>query len=63
MQLKSTLKCPNCGHTEQVIMPLDYCQFSYDCKSCHEIMKAKQGYCCVFCSYGDVPCPSVQKSY
>ena len=55
MQLKSTLKCLTCGHTEQVIMPLDYCQFSYDCKSCHEIMKAKQGYCCVFCSYGDVP--------
>ena len=41
MQLKSTLKCPNCGHTEQVIMPLDYCQFSYDCKSCHEIMNTQ----------------------
>jgi len=61
MQLSSTLKCPNCDYTEQVIMPLDYCQFFYECKACHEIMKAKQGHCCVFCSYGDVPCPSVQK--
>ena len=62
MQLKSTLKCPNCGHTEQVTMPLDYCQFSYDCKSCHEIMKAKQGIAVCFVD-GDVPCPSAQKSY
>ena len=62
MQLKSTLNCPNPSYAEQVIMPLDYCQFAYECESCHEIMKAKQGYCCVFCSYGDVPCPSVQKS-
>jgi hypothetical protein len=62
MQLENILKCPNCGYTEQVIMPLEYCQFFYECKACHEIMKAKQGHCCVFCSFGDVPCPSVQKS-
>ena len=32
-------------------MPLDYCQFSYDCRELvREIMKnTKQGYCCVFC--------------
>jgi hypothetical protein len=24
-------------------------------------IKAKEGHCCVFCSYGDVPCPSVQE--
>jgi hypothetical protein len=43
-------------------MPLDYCQFFYECKSCRAIMKAKPGDCCVFCSYGDVPCPSVQNA-
>ena len=57
MQTDSNLKCPNCHHTERVAMPMDYCQFIYECKSCHELMKAKEGDCCVFCSYGDVPCP------
>ena len=58
----SNLKCPNCGHVERITMPADYCQFFYECKSCHEVMKAKEGHCCVFCSYGDAPCPSVQKA-
>jgi hypothetical protein len=57
----STLKCPRCGHAEKIIMPVDYCQFFYECLACHEVIKAKEGDCCVFCSYGDVPCPSVQK--
>jgi hypothetical protein len=42
-------------------MPVDYCQFFNECHSCHEVMKAKDGHCCVFCSYGDVPCPPMQK--
>jgi hypothetical protein len=25
-------------------------------------LNAKEGDCCVFCSYGDVPCPSTQDS-
>ena len=62
VQLENNLKCPHCSHTEHIIMPLDYCQFFYECKSCHEIIKAEGEHCCVFCSYGDVPCPSVQSS-
>ncbi|HEU4341358.1 MAG TPA: GDCCVxC domain-containing (seleno)protein [Candidatus Binatia bacterium] len=61
MQPESNLKCPTCGYVERV-MPVNYCQFFYECKSCHEIMKAKEGHCCVFCSYGDVSCPSGTKS-
>jgi hypothetical protein len=34
----------------------------YECNSCHEILKAQEGDCCVFCSYGDVACPSVQRT-
>ena len=60
MQPESNLKCPSCGHMERITMPVNYCQFFYECTSCHEIMKAKEGHCCVFCSYGDVPCPSMQ---
>jgi len=61
MQTDSNLKCPHCGNIERLTMPVDYCQFFYECNFCHEIMKAKEGDCCVFCSYGDVPCPSKQR--
>jgi hypothetical protein len=62
MELESNLRCPSCGNTERITMPVNSCQFFYECTSCHEIMKAKEGDCCVFCSYGDVPCPSMQNS-
>jgi len=58
---ESTLSCPDCGATEKITMPTDFCQFYYECKSCKVLLKPKQGYCCVFCSYGDVPCPPIQQ--
>ena len=57
---KSTICCPNCDYSETVEMPTDYCQWYYDCKNCEVLLKPKQGDCCVFCSYGDQPCPSIQ---
>ncbi len=36
------------------------CQFFYNCKGCGERLKPKPGDCCVFCSYGTVPCPPMQ---
>ena len=27
---------------------------------CHEVLKPQPGDCCVFCSYGSVPCPPIQ---
>ena len=41
-------------------MPVDACQFFYDCKGCGERLKPKPGDCCVFCSYGSVKCPPMQ---
>jgi hypothetical protein len=41
-------------------MPTTFRQFFYECTSCHELLNAKEGDCCVFCSYGDVPCPFTQ---
>ena len=58
----STLICPECGHVEKEKMPEDACQFYYECKGCGELLKPKHGDCCVFCSYGDVPCPPIQLS-
>ncbi|HEX3918034.1 MAG TPA: GDCCVxC domain-containing (seleno)protein [Caulobacteraceae bacterium] len=41
-------------------MPTDACQYFYDCQGCGAVLKPKAGDCCVFCSYGEVPCPPVQ---
>jgi hypothetical protein len=59
-QLISTLTCPVCGHPSMETMPVDACQFFYECKGCGELLKPKTGDCCVFCSYGSVPCPPIQ---
>lgn len=62
MQLQSTLTCPACGHKATEIMPTDACAFFYDCKGCGTRLKPKAGDCCVFCSYGSVPCPPIQET-
>jgi hypothetical protein len=41
-------------------MPVDACQYLYECKGCGALLKPLEGDCCVFCSYGSVPCPPVQ---
>jgi hypothetical protein len=41
-------------------MPVDACQWFYECRHCHGVLSPKPGDCCVFCSYGSVPCPPVQ---
>jgi hypothetical protein len=56
----STITCPACGHHASEHMPRDACRFFYDCKGCGVRLKPRPGDCCVFCSYGDVPCPPVQ---
>lgn len=60
IELHSTITCPKCGHKEAETMPTDACTFFYDCKHCHEVIKPKVGDCCVYCSYGSVPCPPIQ---
>jgi hypothetical protein len=58
--LKSVLTCPQCGHRHTERMPTNACQFFYECTACHTLLKPKPGDCCVFCSYGTVPCPPKQ---
>lgn len=60
MQLISVLTCPECGAKASEKMPQDACQWFYQCKRCGEVLRPKPGDCCVFCSYGTVPCPPVQ---
>src|SRR5262245_35205606 len=60
MMLESTVTCPACGYVTTETMPTDACRFFYDCKACNTRLKPKAGDCCVYCSYGSVPCPPVQ---
>jgi hypothetical protein len=41
-------------------MPTDACQLFYECTGCGTKLRPKAGHCCVFCSYGSVPCPPMQ---
>jgi len=60
IQSESTITCPHCGFGKTETMPTDACQFFYECGNCGEVLKPKQGDCCVYCSYGTVKCPPVQ---
>jgi hypothetical protein len=59
--LESVLTCPRCGAATPETMPTDACQFYYECPACHALLRPKPGDCCVFCSFGSVPCPPVQQ--
>ncbi len=59
--LESTLTCSHCGHTKMETMPTDACQWFYECEGCQTVLKPEAGDCCVFCSYGTVPCPPIQE--
>ena len=56
----SELTCPECGFKELLTMPTDACQWFHECGHCKVLLKPLKGDCCVFCSYGSVPCPPIQ---
>jgi hypothetical protein len=43
MDLQSVLTCPKCGHQSVETMPIDACQFFYDCKGCGARLKPLEG--------------------
>ncbi|AEE19106.1 GDCCVxC domain-containing (seleno)protein [Dokdonia genika] len=59
---KSEITCPACGYKKEENMPTNACQFFYECKDCKIVLKPKEGDCCVYCSYGTVPCPPIQQN-
>jgi len=58
--LDSTLTCPHCGAQAHERMPESACIVRFDCAGCGAELRPKPGDCCVFCSYGSVPCPPIQ---
>lgn len=58
--LTSIVTCPACGVATEAEMPSERCQFFWECPACDTVLRPEDGDCCVFCSYGSVPCPPVQ---
>ncbi len=61
LRTESTLTCPVWGFAKIESMPLDACQVRYHCSQCGQLLQPKPGDCCVYCSYGSVPCPPIQQ--
>jgi rubredoxin len=60
MERESTITCPICGAKKREVMLADACQFFYECSACGSLLRPQEGECCVFCSYGSIPCPPKQ---
>jgi hypothetical protein len=60
MMLVSVITCPHCAAAKSEVMPTDACRVLFECTSCGARLRPKAGDCCVFCSYGSVPCPPMQ---
>ena len=58
----SLITCPHCGAAKLEQMPTDACvYFYYVHVDVATLLRPKPGDCCVFCSYGSVPCPPIQR--
>ena len=57
----STLTCPECKSRSRDQMPSNASVYFYECMRCYRIIKPLVGKCCVYCSYADVACPSMQR--
>ncbi|HET8634080.1 MAG TPA: GDCCVxC domain-containing (seleno)protein [Gemmatimonadales bacterium] len=53
------ITCPECGTRSSEPMPENACMRFFECPSCRVLLRPRAGDCCVFCSYGDTPCPPV----
>ena len=57
----ANLMCPECGNEQDTEMPVEACQYFYECVHCEAILTPQPGDCCVYCSYADVKCPPQQR--
>ena len=57
----SALTCPVCNYEETFVMSDDACHFFHTCNRCGTLLKPVGEDCCVFCSYGTLPCPPKQR--
>ncbi|MFP6714423.1 MAG: GDCCVxC domain-containing (seleno)protein [Alphaproteobacteria bacterium] len=60
IQLRSVITCPACGFGKDEGMPVDFCVLLYTCGGCDVTLRPATGDCCVFCTFGSIPCPPNQ---
>jgi len=60
--LTSEIKSPYCAFTKVEQMPIDSCQILYNCTGYNQEITPKNEDCCVYCTYGTVPCPPIQEN-
>jgi hypothetical protein len=63
MIFETVITCPHCATAKPETIPTDACRVFYVCTGCGTTLRPKQGDCCVFCSYGSVPCPPIQAEH
>lgn len=61
IKFESEITYPICIFQKTETTSLESCQFFYECPSCESVIRPKFGDCCVFCSFGSVTCPPIQK--
>lgn len=54
------ISCPECRSSAEEEIPANACLFFWVCPGCGALLRPEAGECCVFCSYGDRPCPSAE---
>ena len=59
---EATITCPESGFQKSEKMPTNACQYFWNCPKCGKKLKPNEGDCCVYCSFGTVPCPPIQLS-
>ncbi|MFX1512627.1 MAG: GDCCVxC domain-containing (seleno)protein [Promethearchaeota archaeon] len=61
MKTESSLKCSNCGFVEIMAIPMGSCVIRHQCNKFETMLTPEVGDSCVYCSYGDTRCPTMQK--
>ena len=56
-KLKGIITCPECSHKQEMEIPTNRCIAFYICDGCKKTISTTKSNCCVFCDYGDTPCP------
>ncbi|MCW3076432.1 MAG: hypothetical protein JWO32_1041 [Bacteroidetes bacterium] len=60
IKIKSVVVCPVCKFKRELFMAANHFLKVYECEECNALLKTDKKQCCIFCSYGSVPCIPVQ---
>ncbi|MFM2033077.1 MAG: hypothetical protein RLZZ297_1842 [Chloroflexota bacterium] len=60
MAINCTITCPHCGAATEETMRVRVIERAINCAACGAQIDAPAAAHCVWCAYGDTPCPVVQ---